>query len=76
MGIFYELPLPPEKAVSFNLFLLRFAFIMRLVNILAEGFFASSSVLRTCGSTTVVVRVIYAGICAKPLGKIHLFCHS
>jgi hypothetical protein len=28
------------------------------VNILAEGFFASSSVLRTCGPTAVVVRVI------------------
>jgi hypothetical protein len=28
------------------------------VNILAGGFFASSSVLRTCGPTAVVVRVI------------------
>ncbi|PNX81211.1 SEC8 exocyst complex component specific domain protein, partial [Trifolium pratense] len=73
MGIFYELPLPPEKAASFTLFLLRFAFMMRLVNILADGFLASSLVLRTHGPTVVVV-LIDAGICAQLLGKIHLFC--
>lgn len=38
MGIFDELPLPPEKEVSFTLFFLRFVFMMRLVNFLAVGF--------------------------------------
>jgi len=53
MGIFDELPLPSEKAVSFTLFLLRFVFMTRLAAFLAEGFSASDSILRSFGLTAL-----------------------
>ena len=72
MGMFDELPLPSDKAVSFTLFLLRFLFMIRLVAFLTERFSASGSILRSFGRSCVCCSKMPITV-VQVVGKFHLF---